>query len=537
VWPPQEEYLDSDIESLLRGYPDPRVQTTPGPPPHASNAPLSSREGRFYSRIRSTTEHPSSGSVIDEGKEPGHQFNPVPPPEDMEYWNNIEGFPKVPVQTFDESQVPNPVEDRRLPQAIVQNLPSLGSEETSSQSPKNQGRQALILDLDQPTQPVGVGGDDSSLAQSSLADHGRAAAHVKPNDQSNSESSFRSNQRGPSDDPPNQRRASTDQQRVPSDQHHVPPSHQRDPLNRQRVPSQSRYKSRPWYSPTRVNCRHVEKVVKVQQCEPYTVETCWEEAKQECNPQPVTNCTGIIDTRLEQVCFNVEDELCTLEETVVSEKSEDSYQTQHCFFGQEGEVCGTSYEVQKLEMDDYGCTSVNVLNCHQVSQYIHDVNCIESVEFECKEDGYQPNTVLPRIVCTPNPTQNCYKIPRKVFSEVCEVTPSRHCESFKNIRAMPAEKQKCKPYTKKSCDFKIETSPKISKKFQYEKVCRMKSREVCEHVETRTIVPDCETSERLSCVYVPHAHQCKYDPKHYCHLVDKVVAEEVCDTRFGYAIV
>merc|ERR1712142_1277438 len=98
-------------------------------------------------------------------------------------------------------------------------------------------------------------------------------------------------------------------------------------------------------------------VVKVQQCEPYTVETCWEEAKQECSPQPVATCTGMVDSRLEQVCFYVEDELCSLIETVESEKTEDSYQTQHCFFGNEAEVCGSSYEVQKLEMEDYGCTS------------------------------------------------------------------------------------------------------------------------------------------------------------------------------------
>jgi len=301
-----------------------------------------------------------------------------------------------------------------------------------------------------------------------------------------------------------------------------------------RIPHQSPYTA-PWYTPHRVNCRPVEKVVKVQQCEPYTVETCWEEAKQECNPQPVTNCKGVIDTRLEQVCFNVVDELCTLMETVESEKTEDSYQTQHCFFGHEAEVCGVSYDVQKFDKDDYGCTTIDVLSCRQVPQYVHDVNCIESVEFECKEDGFQPNTLLPEIKCKPNPTNNCYKIPRKVYTEACEVVPRRHCEAFNNIHAMPVEKEVCKPYTKKACDFKIETSPKISKKFKYEQVCRPKSREICEHVETKTITPDCETSERLSCKYVQWAHQCKYDPKHYCHLVDKVVEEEVCDTVYGFA--
>merc|ERR1719427_1544413 len=123
VWPPQEEYLDSDIESLLRGYPDPRVQTT-AVPHHASSSPLQiqGRDGRFYSRIRSTTEHPSSESVADQEKESGNQFNPVAQSEeDLEYWHNIEGFPKVQVfedsqdlNADEESRVPNPDKDTRL---------------------------------------------------------------------------------------------------------------------------------------------------------------------------------------------------------------------------------------------------------------------------------------------------------------------------------------------------------------------------------------------------------------------------------------
>jgi len=286
--------------------------------------------------------------------------------------------------------------------------------------------------------------------------------------------------------------------------------------------------------PRRANCRPIEKVVKVQQCEPYTVETCWQEAKQECSPQPITNCTGVVETKYEQVCFNVVDEVCSLLETVQTEKTEDSYQVQDCFFGLEKEVCGISHVVEKFDKDDYDCAKVKVLACHQVPQYVHDVNCIDSVEFDCKEDGYQPGTYLPNIVCTQNPIKNCYKIPRKVYREVCETIERSHCKAFNNVRAMPVEKQVCKPFTKKSCDFKIETSPKINKHFNYEIVCRPKRREICEYVETKTVSPDCETSERLSCKYVPWKHRCKYDSKHYCHMVDKVVEEEVCDTVYGF---
>jgi len=497
---------------------------------------LSDREPKFYSRVRATsimpptvplTEHQKAYYLSQEKTQDqrsrktqenfgSRHFDPASPPAD---W--MSHFPDIGTQSF----VPDSIEDLGFQQSPVSPM-SVGHQSNRNNAhlmpsfepptPQrlsfdpniNQGRKQLILDVDQQT-----GHPDKSSFSAQAMGLGNPVLVQSQND-------------GLNHDPMNRVDSSQFVANMPQNQLHGP---------YQRFPAQSRYSPRPWFMPNRVNCRQVEKVVKVQQCEPYTVETCWEEAKQECSPQPVTTCTGMVDSRLEQVCFYVEDELCSLIETVESEKTEDSYQTQHCFFGNEAEVCGSSYEVQKLEMEDYGCTSVNVLNCRQESQFIHDVNCIESVEFDCKPDGYQPNTMLPAIRCTPNPTKNCYKIPRKVFTEVCEVVPTRHCEAFNKIQAIPVEKPTCKTYTRKSCDFKIETSPKISNNFKYEKVCRKKLREICEHVESSTIVPDCETSEKLSCKYVPHAHQCKYDPKHYCHLVDKVVEEEVCDTVFGYA--
>merc|ERR1712179_752825 len=145
------------------GYPDPRVRATSVPQPQVSIGPISSREGKLYSRIRATTEPPSSGSVTDEEKESGHRFNPVPPPEDAEFWLNTEGFPEVPLHTFEESPVPNPDEDTRLPQENFQKPTSPSSGETSGQSPMNQDRQALILDLDQKTQPEPINQDRQDL--------------------------------------------------------------------------------------------------------------------------------------------------------------------------------------------------------------------------------------------------------------------------------------------------------------------------------------------------------------------------------------
>jgi len=496
---PQEGASFSDLEHHQQSF---TQELSPSHLNEPSSKPSSSEEFEKFG--------PVNGGPVNEGRQPlSLGFEYTPKPYVQEEVESTYQFRPAPISSRDSIELPRNSVDERAAAPVhtpIGRRPNTEMFMGNFESQPNQGGSSLNP-ADVVMHNPGTQFDRGSTTLTEMSTH-------------NTDPHFQSGSTTPTD------------MSMPKSESPFQVSHL-NPYQFHRTPYQS--PKAPWFTPHRVNCRPVEKVVKVQQCEPYTVETCWEEAKQECNPQPVTNCKGVIDTRLEQVCFNVVDELCTLMETVESEKTEDSYQTQHCFFGHEAEVCGISYEVQKFDKDDYGCTTIDVLSCRQVPQYVHDVNCIESVEFECKEDGFQPNTMLPEIKCKPNPTNNCYKIPRKVYTEVCEVIPRRHCEAFNNIRAMPVEMEVCKPYTKKACDFKIETSPKISKKFKYEQVCRPKSREICEHVETKTITPDCETSERLSCKYVQWAHQCKYDPKHYCHLVDKVVEEEVCDTVYGFA--
>jgi len=594
VLPRKEESLDSDIDALLQEYPDKNQKKSVGLPtsysstestvdseaipspsishlsptpmhfnPHAPEH-LKTRAPRFWSRIESTTVGPHGGG-FDESFNPTNykhgEQRPVELPASYPILSNTQDQRNPAAPTVDgqaswrgpEGSVMSPKPNEGNPIQPISNqmrdLQSNPSELSSNPNPLSGGpwswgnREGSSVNPPLPAKPFNpeyppidqVHFQDPQYNQDRMlpaVDHGQT--HDLLTGQQQNEVSTQ------------QQQASLSERAAAHPMHSENYNYNYENLQPYNLPNlRSHYQreaqalqspvTRPWYMPRRANCRSIEKVVKVQQCEPYTVETCWKEARQECNPQPVTNCTGVLETKYEQVCFDVVDQLCSLLETVHTEKTEDSYQVQDCFLGHENEVCGITNQVEHFEKDDYDCTTVKVLVCHQIPQYVHDVNCIESVEFDCKEDGYQPNTLLPNIVCTQNPIKNCYKIPRKVYSEVCETIERRHCEAFSNVRAVPVEKQTCKPYTKKSCDFKIETSPKINKNFYYEVVCRSKPREICEYVEIKTVSPDCETSERLSCKYVPWSHRCKHDPKHYCHLVDKVVEEEVCDTVYGHA--
>merc|ERR1712025_1258249 len=58
-------------------------------------------------------------------------------------------------------------------------------------------------------------------------------------------------------------------------------------------------------------CHMVEKVVFKNQCEPYTEQTCWTQNVEDCKPVMYNNCTGVIETDIERVCFDVNELVAT----------------------------------------------------------------------------------------------------------------------------------------------------------------------------------------------------------------------------------
>merc|ERR1712142_530674 len=185
------------------------------------------------------------------------------------------------------------------------------------------------------------------------------------------------------------------------------------------------------------------------------------------------NCTGVIETDIERVCFDVNELVCDLVEAIHYETLEETYQVQRCFTGKD-RVCDTTYKI------------------------FNDVTCTNSVEFNCKgdkstkNDGYGPKGV----VCERKPTQNCYNITRKIQVEVCKTDVHRYCEKFSNIFPFPVEEQNCHFEPKKICELEMKTRPKKAKKYSYTKDCKEQPREICDQCETQCLEPACDFQER-----------------------------------------
>merc|ERR1712000_442341 len=251
-------------------------------------------------------------------------------------------------------------------------------------------------------------------------------------------------------------------------------------------------------------CHMVEKVVFKNQCEPYTEQTCWTQNVEDCKPVLYNNCTGVIETTVERVCFDVNELVCDLVEAIHYETLEETYQVQRCFTGKD-RVCDTTYKIDVTTKDDYQCTNLETPNCYMEEKVINDVTCTNTVVFDCKRDkstkngGYGPKGV----VCDRKDEHNCYNIPRKIQVEVCKTDVHRYCEKFSNIFPFPVEEQNC----------------------------HFEPRKICDQCEKKSLKPLCHTEERLECHYYPE-EECREEEKQYCHKVEKVVLEEVCDMKF-----
>merc|ERR1712183_1150880 len=252
-------------------------------------------------------------------------------------------------------------------------------------------------------------------------------------------------------------------------------------------------------------------------------------------PAGLKTCTGVIETNIERVCFNVNELVCNLVEAVHYETLEETYQVQRCFTGND-RVCDTTYDIDTTTKDDYQCCNVETPNCYMEEKTINDVTCTNTVEFHCKRekttknDGYAQK----EVVCTRTPKQDCYNIPRKIQVEVCKTDVHRYCEKFSNIFPFPVEKQNCHFEPKKICEMEMKTRPKKAKKYSYTKDCTEQPREICDQCEKKSIQPLCDMQERLTCIYKP-VEQCKDEAKEYCYKVEEVVVEEVCDMKFDTA--
>ena len=119
--------------------------------------------------------------------------------------------------------------------------------------------------------------------------------------------------------------------------------------------------------------------------------------------------------------------------------------------------------------------------------------------------------------------------------EVCKTDVHRYCEKFSNIFPFPVEEQNCHFEPKKICELEMKTRPKKAKKYSYTKDCKEQPRKVCDQCEKKFLDSECVMEPRMECIYKP-VEKCSDDEiKQYCHKVEKVVVEEVCDMKFNTA--
>merc|ERR1712096_330459 len=136
-------------------------------------------------------------------------------------------------------------------------------------------------------------------------------------------------------------------------------------------------------------CHKVEEVIFENKCEPYTEKTCWTQNQETCQPELFKNCTGVIETNIERVCFNVNELVCSLVEAVHYETLEETYQVQRCFTGKD-RVCDTTSAIDTTK-DDYQCCNVETPTCYMEEKTINDVTCTNTVEFNCKREKTTKN--------------------------------------------------------------------------------------------------------------------------------------------------
>ena len=106
--------------------------------------------------------------------------------------------------------------------------------------------------------------------------------------------------------------------------------------------------------------------------------------KNKCETKQFKNCTGVIETNVERVCFNVNELVCSLVEAVHYETLEEMYQVQRCFTGKD-RVCDTTYDIDTTTKDDYQSCNVETPNCFMEEKTINDVTCTNTVRENIKK--------------------------------------------------------------------------------------------------------------------------------------------------------
>jgi len=285
--------------------------------------------------------------------------------------------------------------------------------------------------------------------------------------------------------------------------------------------------------PSEPKCHNVEKIEFVDQCEQFTEKTCFTQSQETCVEEIYKNCTGVILTNLERSCFKVQEIMCSLKEHVHYDSVDETYKVSKCT-NVKDRVCDTIYNSKVMTKDDYQCLELETPRCHVEEKEIMEEICKYSTEFDCSKearddpDGYADKAT----VCKAKPTTHCYEVPRMLREEVCTQEMLRYCEKFSNEYPYPVERQNCHFDRRRICEVQSRKRVKKAKRYSYSQDCSPVSREVCDSSEKKLLVPTCDDVTRFKCTYEP-VETCNEEDKEYCHKVEKIVIQEVCEEKLA----
>merc|ERR1712096_397529 len=235
-------------------------------------------------------------------------------------------------------------------------------------------------------------------------------------------------------------------------------------------------------------CHNVERIEAVDQCEQFVEQTCYTQNTEHCELEFYKNCTGVVVTNVERACFTVEGLLCSLQEHINYDTVEETYKVTKCSKVND-RICDTVFDSKTMTKNEYSDK---------------------------------------QMVCDQQPTSRCYDVPRTMQEEKCTEEVHKYCQKFTNVFVVPLERQNCHFATKKFCEIQDRVRAKKAKRFSYSVDCKSVNRELCDNVERMTLDPKCEIQERMKCSYSP-VMKCEEEPRQYCHMVENVIVEKVCE--------
>merc|ERR1719410_3391202 len=102
------------------------------------------------------------------------------------------------------------------------------------------------------------------------------------------------------------------------------------------------------------NCYPTFETKYKEQCESYNEKVCYTSHKEQCKDVMGKKCKAIHTSTQERKCFDVQELLCSLKETVQHEEIPAVFTVQKCHTVTE-RVCDTAYGTEMTERDDFKC--------------------------------------------------------------------------------------------------------------------------------------------------------------------------------------